>query len=127
MHHTGIVSKDIEKDRAIYTQLGYHETADPINDAFQHNRLLFLEKDGHVIELIEALDDKSTVFKSNEGIHHFCLETDDIEKEIQNIKDKRLGLVFTKVMEAPAFDNRRIVFVYLKSKVIVEFLEKKEE
>ncbi len=126
MHHIGIISKNIEQDRDIYIELGYRQMGEIIDDPIQHNRLLFLEKDGDQIELIQAKNEQSTVANCKEGIHHFCYEVDNIEREIAHIKEKKLGLVFTKVMEAPAFDNRKIVFAYLKTKVIVEILNKEE-
>jgi len=125
LNHIGLVTEDIEKSKNIYELLGY-ELLKEVDDHIQNNKLVFLKNrlSNEVIELIKPLNEKSTV-KNNVvgGLHHICYEVKDIYEVEEYIKNNNLGIVFTKRIKAPAFDNRNIIFVYLRNKTIVEFLE----
>ena len=125
-HHVGIIVDSIEKDTELYKKLGYQQIGEPVNDMNQFNRILFLTNslDGSRIELIEALDDRSSVINLPQGYAHICYETEDLDAAIEDLKREKIGVVFTKILVAPAIDNRSVVFAYLKNKTIIEFVEK---
>jgi len=125
VHHVGLVVKSIEESSRLYECLGYSKDGDIVVDDVQHNRLLFLKKESQRLELIEALNEKSTVYNTAlQGYHHICFEVDDIEEQVKQISEKKLGKVFTGKIKAPAFSGRHIIFVYLKNRTIIEFLER---
>lgn len=122
VHHTGIIVKDLEKNIILYTKLGYSQITDIVDDNIQHNRIIFMQNGYHSLELIEAKDERSTIYNCKEGYHHVCYE--GIENEIQLTEFNRLkiGKIFTKPIKAPAINNRNIVFACLTNGTFVEFL-----
>ena len=123
VHHTGIIVNSIDKEVELYKALGYSVYGDIVNDEIQCNKILFLQMGNEKIELIEPMDSKSSVYNLPKGYAHICYEVKDLDAHINDFKEKRIGVVFTEKLTAPAIDNRAIVFAYLKNKTIVEFVE----
>jgi catechol 2,3-dioxygenase-like lactoylglutathione lyase family enzyme len=97
-------------------------------DEYQNNKLIFMKNvsDNEVIELIEPLNEKSTIYKCKKGYHHICYEVNALEDFLNEFKEKKVGIVFTQKIIAPAFGHKNIVFAYLKNGTIIEFLESGE-
>ncbi|MBC2580264.1 VOC family protein [Clostridium sp. DJ247] len=125
LNHIGIVIKNMEKSLVLYKKMGYILITDIIIDNIQNNKLVFLKNvlTGEKIELIQPINEKSTVFNSKCGYHHICYEVEDIDNYIKEFRKNKLGIVFTNKIIAPAFNNKMVIFVYLKNDTIVEFLE----
>lgn len=127
VHHTGIVVKNIKESISIYEKLGYKLISEIIYDYVQNNKLAFLREEycNQLIELIEPISSSSAVASKNcEGLHHICFEVDSLDDFIEKFKELKIGKVFTKIIKAPAFSNREIVFCYLKNGNIIEILQK---
>lgn len=122
IHHTGIITRNINDSIRIYEKLGY-TLLKCMRDDVQNNNVAFLiNQDSFMIELIEPIDSSSTVYNSPNGYHHMCYETnwgDDYLRVFQKLK---IGKVFTKPFVAPAIDNRKVVFSCLKNGTIIEFI-----
>ncbi len=80
--HIGIVVKNLEEALPCYTEALGLKLARIQEMPSQNVRIAFIPLDAGELELIEPLDDKSGVAKflasRGEGIHHVCLEVDDI-------------------------------------------------
>ena len=63
VHHTGIIVKDLEKNIILYTKLGYNEVSNIVVDNVQQNRVVFLQNQNNKIELLEPLNEKSSISK----------------------------------------------------------------
>jgi catechol 2,3-dioxygenase-like lactoylglutathione lyase family enzyme len=96
-----------------------------VRDEIQRNRLVFLRHglSGETIELIEPMDSQSSVASAKKGLAHLCYEVDDLEAVLADIKQKRLGVVFTPPLIAPGLGHGRIAFVYFKGGAVIEFFE----
>lgn len=129
LNHIGIVVNDIEKSIKVYRELGYILKSEIHLDNVQNNKLVFLENiiTGENIELIQSINEKSTIINSKEGYHHLCYEVKNINQFIDNFNSKKIGIIFTDKIKAPAFDNRNVIFAYLKNNTIVEFLETEDD
>lgn len=125
LNHMGIVVKDIQKSLVIYQNIGYNLISSIIIDNIQNNKLIFLENilTREKIELIEPVNERSTVFNFKGGYHHLCYEVRNIDEFILDFRKNKLGIIFTSKITAPAFDNKNVIFAYLKNNTIVEFLE----
>lgn len=125
INHIGIITGSIETDAAIYRALGYEELGEAVEDTVQNNKLLFLKNadSGEVLELIEPLNERSSVYSRPKGYAHICYEVGDIDGFVASFRKRRLGIVFTEKVSAPAFGGRSVVFAMLKNKTLVEFLE----
>lgn len=122
VHHTGIIVKDLEKNVILYTKLGYDEISNIVVDNVQQNRVIFLQNQNHKIELLEPLNEKSSIYHFKEGYHHICYEVENEDAFFKNFKQLKIGKIFTKPIQAPAIDNREIVFACLTNGTFVEFL-----
>lgn len=124
LNHIGIVVSSIEKEKIYYEFLGYTQTK-YIEDDVQNNYLCFMQNvaTGEVIELIEPMNESSTVYNLPKGLAHMCYETEDIEESIKQFKEKKIGIVFTNKIIAKAFDNNFVVFLYLRNKTVIELVE----
>jgi len=133
LHHIGVVTDDLEREMAAYKFLGYEPSASDspqgesviLEDEIQRNRLAFLRHglSGETIELIEPMDSRSSVASAQKGLAHLCYEVVGLDDVLAEIKQKRLGLVFTPPMFAPGLGNGRIAFVYFKGGAVIEFFE----
>lgn len=64
------------------------------------------------------------IINNNNGLHHICYEVDNLDEYMEYFKTLNIGKIFTPKMIAPAFDNREIIFAYLKNGTIIEILQK---
>ena len=123
IHHYGIVVSDVEKNIDLYIKLGYILSTGIVYDDFQKNKIAFMCSDfSPKIELIEAVDDSSTVSNFKPGYHHICYEAEPNEDIIQRFREMKIGKIFTKPIIAPALDNREVVFGCLQNGTFVEFI-----
>jgi lactoylglutathione lyase/methylmalonyl-CoA/ethylmalonyl-CoA epimerase len=130
--HVAIIVRNIDQALAFYRDiLGI--TPREIRDVpTEQVRIAFLPlggPDGSEIELIEPTTSDSSLVKflekRGEGLHHICLEVDDIDTSLQEMQERG----------APVLDQRpriaaegRAIFVHPKGTngVLLELLEKKD-
>lgn len=124
VHHIGLVVKSIEKSRNIYMKLGYISIADIVFDEIQSNRVLFMKSPdcSQTIELIDAVDESSSVYNFKEGYHHICYEIDSGSTFMEDFKKLNIGKIFKPPLPAPAINNRSVRFAYLNNGMFIEFL-----
>lgn len=123
IHHMGIIVKEIERSIGIYEKLNYSQISDIVLDQYQNIKIVFIRSsdNSQVLELIESLDETSSIYHFKDGYHHICYEVESVAF-IEEFKKLKIGKIFSKPMQAPAIDNRQVVFGYLNSGVFVEFL-----
>jgi methylmalonyl-CoA/ethylmalonyl-CoA epimerase len=79
------------------------------------------------IELVQPVEPDSPLVKfletKGQGIHHICLEVDDIEAEVKTFLEKGAAMVDQK--PRPGAHNTRVAFVHPKSSggVLIELCE----
>ena len=79
------------------------------------------------IELVQPAEPDSPLVKfletKGQGIHHICLEVDDIEAEVKSFVEKGATMVDQK--PRPGAHNTRVAFVHPKSSggVLIELCE----
>jgi methylmalonyl-CoA/ethylmalonyl-CoA epimerase len=127
-HHIGYVTDSIEKTSALYQAAGYHVSETTI-DPVQQTKICFLSKEGNPdIELIEPLDENSSVnkvLKRNGGAapYHICYETDDVNRDF----DALLAIGYTPLfrpVEATALNDKLICYFYKKETGFIEIVNK---
>lgn len=124
IHHIGIKVDNIDKSKNIYEKIGYSKLGDIVVDSIQNNKILFMQSTDKCqkIELIESLNEKSSVFNFNNGLHHICYDVRQIENFLDYFKRLKIGKIFTSQIIAPAIYNRKIVFACLNNGCFVEFI-----
>jgi methylmalonyl-CoA/ethylmalonyl-CoA epimerase len=127
LEHIGIAVKSLAKSDFLFEKLlgvaSYkHET---ISD--QKVITSFFNAGMTKIELLEATDEESPVYKfierKGEGIHHIAFEVDDIRTEMKRLKSAGFELL----QEEPTIgaDNKWVCFIHPKSAngVLVEICQ----
>jgi len=124
-HHIGFACKNIEKEIRMHEKLGYVVTSPVFFDNKQNIKCVFLTNNGFCIELIEGLGDASPIknyLQKNIQMYHQAFTVSNIETTIQKLVEEGAIEVVPPV-EAVAFNNNKIAFVYLRNKLLVELIE----
>lgn len=129
--HIGIAVTSIQEALPLYIEhLGIPlEKIETIQS--ERVKIAFLKVGESRIELLEPLDDTSTIStflqKRGEGIHHIALEVDQIEKRIQTLQQNGIKLIHDlPIMGA---DNSKIAFLHPHAThgVLVELCESEKD
>jgi methylmalonyl-CoA/ethylmalonyl-CoA epimerase len=127
IHHVAVVVDDMEKSLAFWqAALGIelHELRDV---PAEKSQVAFLPLPGAEVELVMPTTDDSGIAKyldkHGPGMHHLCLEVDDIEAMLAQLKSKGIRLI----NEHPrlAADGKQYAFVHPESTggVLVELYQ----
>src|SRR6185369_11587771 len=117
VHHVAVVVEDMEKSLSFWRDaLGVplHELRDV---PAEQSQVAFLPLAGAEIELVMPTTDDSGIAKylakRGPGMHHICLEVDDIETLMSQMKAKNIRLI----NEEPrtAMDGKKYAFVHPES------------
>jgi len=130
LHHIGYVVGSIQREAEKFTRsLALNWDGKIIHDPLQTVYVSFFHPDAAgnpTIELVEPEDNGSAVHKFLErggGLHHLCYEVASLEKQLEWTKTNR-DLIVRPPAPAVAFDGRRIAWVYTRSKLLLEYLER---
>jgi len=126
INHIAVVVNDIESALKFWRDdLGL--TLDHIEDvSSQASRVAFLPVGEGEVELVEPTESDSGLAKylekRGEGMHHLCIEVDDIEGMLIKLRAKDVKLINETPLELP---GRRMAFIHPKSTngVLVELYE----
>jgi methylmalonyl-CoA/ethylmalonyl-CoA epimerase len=126
INHVAIVVENIDSALAFWKdQLGLD--LDHIEDVpSQASKVAFLPIGEGEVELVEPTDPESGLAKylekRGEGMHHICMEVDDIEGMLKILNEKGVRLINEKPVDLP---GRRMAFIHPKSAngVLVELYE----
>jgi methylmalonyl-CoA/ethylmalonyl-CoA epimerase len=129
IEHIGIAVKDIKSAGGIYEKL-LNTTIYKVEDVDSEGvKTAFLQTGPNKIELLEATTTDSPISKfiekKGEGIHHIAFEVDDIEAEMQRLKQE--GFILLNEKPKPGADNKLVCFVHPKSTngVLIELCQSK--
>jgi len=126
INHVAVVVADIESARAFWEgALGIG--MDHVEDVpAQKAKVGFFPVGEGEIELVQPTDAESGTAKFLQerggGMHHLCLEVDDIEGMLARLAEKGVRLINEKPME---LEGRKMAFIHPKSAngVLVELYE----
>jgi methylmalonyl-CoA epimerase len=125
--HTGIAVKNLDEALKIYTEALGAEMGE-IHDAPESGmRAAMISAGGDTLELIEPVGDGGVIGKfiesRGEGIHHICLEVDDIKKTLASLAEKGVRLIDTEPRQGI---EGMVAFIHPRSMngVLIELLEK---
>lgn len=123
LHHIGVITRDLQKCVSIYTKLGYTLKGGIVSDEIQFNRIAMMESAASpYIELIEPINQMSSIYHFKAGYHHLCYEADRGEDIIGKFKEMKIGKIFTKPISAPALDGKTVVFACLQDGTFMELI-----
>ena len=127
INHVAIVVEDIDESLAFWRDalgIEMHELRDV---PAEKSKVAFLPVAGSEIELVQPTSDDSGIAKylakRGQGMHHVCLEVDDIDGMLAQLKTKGVRLI----NEQPkiASDGKRYAFIHPESTsgVLVELYQ----
>jgi methylmalonyl-CoA/ethylmalonyl-CoA epimerase len=127
LHHVGIVVPNIAvSEQNLCEVLAMRSASPQVSDPQQRSHLVLLaDTHGSTIELIEPHAPGSPAARSaasGGGLAHLCYETPDLEREVARMREAG-ALLIQRPTPAVLFHGRRVAFVYLRSKVVIELLE----
>ena len=127
INHVAVVVEDMEKSLAFWRDaLGFklHELRDV---PAEKSQVAFLPLAGAEVELVMPTTDDSGIAKylakRGQGMHHLCLEVDDIEGMMAQLKAKNIRLINEEPRTAA--DGKKYAFIHPESTggVLVELYQ----
>jgi methylmalonyl-CoA/ethylmalonyl-CoA epimerase len=117
IEHIGIAVKDIEASNQLFKIL-FNKPAYKIEEVESESVLTsFFMVGESKIELLQATNPDSPIAKfinkKGEGMHHIAFEVDDIEAEINRLKNEGFQLIHDNPKLGA--DNKKIAFLHPKS------------
>jgi methylmalonyl-CoA/ethylmalonyl-CoA epimerase len=115
--HIGIAVKNIEDVLAFYTEaLGLENQGYEIVED-QGVRVAFLPVGESRFELLEPINEASPIAKfiakRGEGIHHICLDVEDVSETLAEMKERGMQLIDQE--PRPGAHHKDIAFVHPKA------------
>lgn len=128
VHHVAVVVKNLDEALGVYDSLFGVKPIKIETIPQQGVKAALLPMgDGGEIELLEPIDPQGGVAKfletRGEGIHHICLQVDDVDKELRTLADKGVQLIDKQGRPGLA---GKIGFIHPKSTkgVLIELAQK---
>ena len=128
INHIGVAVKDLGLSEKLFSDL-FGKSSDGTEKVESEKvEVSFFSIGGTKLELLKSLDENSAIekfiSKRGEGINHICLETDNLDLEIERLSN--LGFQFVNKNPIIGAHNYKIVFLHPKSTngVLVELCEK---
>lgn len=117
IEHIGIAVKDLNFSNELMTKLLGKNPYKEESVESEAVKTSFFEIGESKIELVEAQNEFSAISKyldkNREGIHHLAFAVDDMEMEIQRLKNE--GFQFISEIPKEGADNKMVVFLHPKS------------
>ena len=127
INHVAVVVEDMEKSLAFWRDalgIELHELRDV---PAEKSQVAFLPLAGAEVELVMPTTDDSGIAKylakRGQGMHHLCLEVDDINSMMTQLKSKNIRLINEEPRTAA--DGKKYAFIHPESTggVLVELYQ----
>ena len=127
INHIAVVVDDMEKALAFWRDALGMELTELRDVPAEKSQVAFLPLPGSEVELVQPTTDDSGIAKylakRGAGMHHICLEVDDIEAMMTQLKAKDIRLINEEPRTAS--DGKRYAFIHPESTsgVLVELYQ----
>jgi len=127
-HHAGVACTSIDAEATRLAPLGYVAEGAPFVDPIQGVRGIFLGGQAPRLELLEPLEghDHGVLrpwLQQDVKLYHLAYQAPDFSGAIERLRGSGSKVVVAPV-PAVAFGGRRIVFLMLRNRMLVELIEK---
>ncbi|MCK9407528.1 MAG: methylmalonyl-CoA epimerase [Bacteriovoracaceae bacterium] len=128
INHIGVAVKNLGLSAELFNKL--FDRPQPFTESVPEQKatIAFYPLGESSVELIESTSQESSlskfIEKRGEGIHHLCLEVDDLQEEIIRLKGH--GFQFVNDIPSEGGDGYWVAFLHPKSTngVLIELCEK---
>lgn len=127
INHVAVVVDDMERSLSFWRDALGIQMQELRDVSAEQSQVAFLPLAGAEVELVRPTTGDSGIAKylakRGPGMHHICLEVDDIAGMLEQLKDKGVRLINEEARTAA--DGRRYAFVHPESTggVLVELYE----
>lgn len=129
--HIGIAVRSIEETASFYAN-HFHVNVEKIVEVPEQGvRVAFLPLGNCKLELLEPLDEKSSIHafieKRGEGLHHMAFEVDNIQDRLNQLKTEGIGLIDEEPKQGAS--GHPIAFLHPKSThgALIELYQSNED
>ena len=127
IHHIGYLVKNIEKATAQFESLGYSIINEKCYDDYRKVDIVFLEKDGYIVELVSPVSEESVVWglmgRYKNSPYHICYEAEDITAAAEALASQGFVAIDTPT-PAPAIEGRKVQFLQGRFIGMIELVQK---
>lgn len=125
IHHVGYLVKNLEKAQRAFSNLGFTPISEIVYDTYRNIDILFVEKDGYVIELVTPKSKQSVVAQLiktyKNSPYHLCYEAKPFEEELDRLEHS--GYIrIDNPTPAPAIGGK-VCFLLSPSIGLIELLD----
>ena len=111
--HLGIAVKDIEQTLAVFAGL-FEVDPPPIKDVPDKKmKVAVLQLEGLALEFLQDYSEagplRRFVEERGNGVHHFCVEVEDIDQAMRSLKDR--GIALRDAAPRVGLRGKRIAFI----------------
>jgi methylmalonyl-CoA/ethylmalonyl-CoA epimerase len=127
IHHVAVVVSDMEASLAFWRDALGIELRDKRDVVAENSQVAFLPVGASQLELVLPTTDDSGIArylaKRGPGMHHICLEVEDLDSALKRLKEKGIRLITDEARLGA--DGRRYAFVHPDSSggVLVELYQ----
>ena len=127
VNHVAVVVDDMDKALSFWRDALGMELHELRAVPAEKSQVAFLPLPGSEVELVQPTTDDSGIAKylakRGPGMHHLCLEVDDIEAMLAQLKSKGVRLINEEPRPAP--DGKKYAFIHPESTsgVLVELYQ----
>jgi len=127
--HIGVAVKNMEEAEKFYSEI----MSLPIHDREQskENKFAFIPVGDTALELLQSVNPDGIIArfieKRGEGVHHIAYQVDNIEKALEDLKNKGVSLIDEKPRRGA--HNSKVAFINPKGTygVLIELVEPEEK
>jgi methylmalonyl-CoA/ethylmalonyl-CoA epimerase len=130
LHHLGFVVKSISTVADEFAvSVSARWDGEIIHDPIQRVRVTFfspVNSTNPVYELVEPASEDSPVadfLQKRGGLHHVCYEVDDLDAALKAVRSTGWAIASSPA-PAVAFEGRRIAWIFSKTRLLMELLER---
>jgi methylmalonyl-CoA/ethylmalonyl-CoA epimerase len=130
LHHLGFVVKSISTVADEFAaSMSARWGGEIIHDPIQRVRVAFfypVDSANPVYELVEPASEDSPVadfLKKRGGLHHVCYEVNDLDAALEATRSTGWAMASSPA-PAVAFEGRRIAWIFSKTRLLMELLER---
>ncbi len=117
IEHIGIAVRDLAQANALYTRLLNVPPYKQETVESEGVTTSFFRVNQTKLELLEATNPDSAIArfleKRGEGVHHIAIEVDDIQTEMERLRNE--GFILLNEQPKPGADNKLVCFVHPKT------------
>jgi len=127
VEHIGIAVKTLAESVPLFEKLLKSQCYKTERVESENVTTAFFKTTGTKIELLESLEENGVIAKfidkKGEGLHHIAFEVDNIEKEMERLKNE--GFVLLSDKPKKGADNKLVCFLHPRSTngVLIELCE----